>query len=55
MRESGESRSIKIDSEWIIRGAKSVNPHIEFSASEEKWIEQISLHDIGFRRIILIE
>jgi hypothetical protein len=55
MCESGESCSIKIDSEWIIRGAKSINPHIEFSASEEKWIEQISLHDIGFRRIILIE
>lgn len=55
MGKSSKACPIEIDRQWIIGGTKGVDPHIEFPSSEQKRVQQVSLDNIGLRRVILIE
>ena len=55
MSKAGETSSIKIDSQGVIGGAQSIDSHVEFSASEKHGVHQISLADVWFWRIVLVE
>ena len=44
--KSSEARTIQINCQRIVRGAKSIDTHIELSSSEEQRIGDISLADI---------
>lgn len=55
MCESGESCAVEIDGKRLVRGAESVDPHIELSSPEEERIQQVSLTDIWLWWILFIE
>lgn len=44
--KTSEARTIQINCQRIVRGAKGIDTHIELSSSEEQWIGDISLADI---------
>lgn len=55
MCESGESCAVEVDGEWLVGGAKCVDPHVELASTEEKGIEEVALADVGLWRIVPVE
>ena len=39
----------------MVTCAESVYAHVELAASEEKWVDQVALTDVGFGRVVSVE
>ena len=46
MREPSEARSVEIDSQRLIAGDKYVDSHVKLLSSDQKWVHDVSLHDV---------
>lgn len=55
MRESCEARPVEIDGERLVRGAQSINSHVELTSTEQKRVQQVSLTNIWLWWVIPIE
>lgn len=48
MGETGETTSIEIDCQRLIRETQSIDAHVEFTASEQQRIDDVSLAHVAF-------
>ena len=55
MGKTGKPCSVQVDGQGLVGQAQGIDTHIELAASEEHRIEEISLADVGFGRVVAIE
>ena len=55
MRETGESSTVEVNGQRLVRGAEGIDTHIELPTAEEERVEQVALADVGLGRVLLVE
>lgn len=48
MCKSGEASSIEVGSKWSVAGDEAINTHVKFLATNQEWIDDVALHNVGF-------